>query len=112
MPQSGGDEGGVEERGRVIRCKHPVEELTAYARMSAVPVDMAEHASVETEAEDAKSEKKLRAGLTHPTVLLRGGGVAHQQPDDDSVGRKLNWLRFNTSSWSSYENANRNGPES
>ncbi|KAE9341870.1 hypothetical protein PF008_g10425 [Phytophthora fragariae] len=74
MPQSGGDEGGVEERGRVIRCKHPVEELTAYARMSAVPVDMAEHASVETEAEDAKSEKKLRAGLTHPTVLLRGGG--------------------------------------
>ncbi|KAE9044249.1 hypothetical protein PR002_g2902 [Phytophthora rubi] len=110
MPQSGGDEGGVEERDRVIRCKHPVEELTAYARMSAVPVDMAEHASVETEAEDAKSEKKLRVGLTHPTVLLRGG--AHQQPDDDSVGRKLNWLRFNTSSWSSYENANRSGPES
>ncbi|KAE9325600.1 hypothetical protein PF008_g16832 [Phytophthora fragariae] len=73
--RSGGGDGGVEERGRVQRCEHPVEESTAVVRMGAVSADVAEHESAAAEAESVKSEKKLRAGLTHPTVLLSGGGT-------------------------------------
>ncbi|KAE9018635.1 hypothetical protein PR001_g14085 [Phytophthora rubi] len=73
--RSDGEGGGVEERGQVQRCEHPVEELTVDVRMSAVPADAAEQASVEVEAESVKGEKKLRAGLAHPTVLLSGGGT-------------------------------------
>ncbi|KAE9166611.1 hypothetical protein PF002_g26225 [Phytophthora fragariae] len=73
--RSGGGDGGVEERGRVQRCEHPVEESTAVVRMGAVSADVAEHASAAAEAESVKSEKKLRAGLTHPSVLLSGGGT-------------------------------------
>ncbi|KAE8989886.1 hypothetical protein PR001_g21649 [Phytophthora rubi] len=73
--RSGGGDGGVEERGRVQRCEHPVEESTADVRMGAVSADVAEHASAEAEAESVKNGKRLRAGLTHPAVLLSGGGT-------------------------------------